>query len=135
MVKLTYQLIMMMNEVLIHIQAGAICTFFARFDGSQITFNRTGHPLNQLPRHMSRWQKPFFMHMYWNMFSIIFGNCFYCLKESFFQGHLALGTIKVVLGILYSFAGSETPTLDVEKWVVFFFYYYYEFFLLVKSQF
>ena len=54
MVKLTYQPIMMMNEVLIQIQAAAICNF-VRFDGSQITFNIAGHPLNQLHEHMSQW--------------------------------------------------------------------------------
>lgn len=65
MVKLTYQLIMMMNGVLIQIQAGQFAGFFACFDGSQITFNRMGHPLNQLHAHVNHSHgKSVFMHMY-----------------------------------------------------------------------
>lgn len=47
MVKLTYQLIMMMNEVLIQIQAGQFAIWL-RFDGCEIAFNTAGHSLNQL---------------------------------------------------------------------------------------
>lgn len=47
MVKLTYQPIMMMNEVLIQIQAGQFA-ILQRFDGFEITFNTAGHSLNQL---------------------------------------------------------------------------------------
>lgn len=64
MVKLTYQLIMMMNGVLIQIQAGQFAIFFVRFDGSQITFNRTGHPLNQLHEHVSHSHGKSVFHAY-----------------------------------------------------------------------
>lgn len=82
MVKLTYQLIMMMNGVLIQIQAGQFAVFFARFDGSQITFNRTGHPLHQLHAHVSRSDGKSVLHAYvLKRVLNYFGNCFYWFKQ------------------------------------------------------
>lgn len=76
MVKLTYQLIMMMNEVLILKQAAAICNFVC-FDGSQITFNIAGHPLNQFHEHRSRWFGKCLFHAYVLKHVLnYFGNCF-----------------------------------------------------------